>query len=61
MCVAVENARHSFRQRCAVLERIESLSGGLDTNHLHAAVSQKRVEEPDRVRSAADRCNQQVG
>jgi hypothetical protein len=58
--VAVEDAGEAAGEARRVL-LVEPVARRLDAEHLHLGIVEERVEQPDRVRAAADRRDQQVG
>lgn len=59
--VAVQDAGRAAGQAGGMLAGLDAVPGGLDADHRHIGIVEERMEQPDRVRSAAHRGDQQVG
>ena len=58
--VAVEDARRATGEAGGMF-LVEPAPGGFDAEHHHVAIVEEGVEQPDRVRPATDRRDQQIG
>ena len=58
--VAVQHAGAAVREAGRVLAGVDAAPGRLDADHPHLGVVEERVEQPHRVRPAADGGDQRV-
>ena len=59
--VAVQHAGLAAVQRGRVQPGLDAVAAGLDADHRHARIVEERVEQPHRVRAAADAGDERVG
>lgn len=57
---ALQDTEFATLETRSVSLRNDSIAARLDTDHAHMLVTEKRMEQTDRIRSAAHTCNQKI-
>src|SRR5712671_2239763 len=58
--VAVQHADAASGDRGRMMRSTDAEAGGLDADHPHSRILEKRIEKSDRIRAAIDACDQHV-